>query len=106
MQSAGLTQHPWLVPSVIVAAVGLLVQGIKAGWDLVLSIRASSGSQRALRLQEVTALLNLINGLPIAEAKKGVWKARLLKQLRDNIPMSEVYKTVDTLLTEVGGGNG
>jgi hypothetical protein len=101
MQNLVVTQHPWLGPSVVVAALGLLVQGIKAGWDLVLSIKASHGSQHSLKLQEIGALLNLISGLPIPEARKTVWKATVLKQLHEKGSISDIYGTVDKLLGEI-----
>jgi hypothetical protein len=93
----------WLVPTVIVAALGLLVQGLKSGWDLVMSLRGHRNSQNALRLQEVVALMNLVAGLPLAEARKAVWKVKLVELIRKNAPMSDVYGTLEDLIAEIVG---
>lgn len=98
--------NAWLLPSVIVSAAGLLVQGIKAGWDLVMSIKSQSNSKDALRLQELNALMNLVAGLPIAEAQKVVWKARLMRLIKRKAPTSEIYDALEALITEsVGEGS-
>ena len=94
----------WLVPTVIVGALGLLVQGIKAGWDLGMSVKSHRNTQNGLRLQEVNALMNLVAGLPLAEARKAVWKVKLVRLIREKKPMEEVYGSLEELISEVTGG--
>lgn len=94
----------WLVPTVIVGALGLLVQGIKAAWDLVMSVKSHRNTQNGLRLQEVNALMNLVAGLPLAEARKAVWKVKLVRLIREKKPMEEVYGSLEELISEVTGG--
>jgi hypothetical protein len=96
-----MSNNPWFAPAIILAALGLSVQGIKAGWDLFMSIRTHSNSTNALRLHEVGALMNLLAGLPLAEARKAVWKVRLVKLIRDKAPMAEVYKGLEELVSEM-----
>jgi len=95
--------NPWLLPTVIVGALGLLVQGVKAGWDLVMSLKSHRNTQNGLRLQEVNALMNLVTGLPLAEARKAVWKVKLVGLIRDGAPIQDVYGSLEELIAEVTG---
>jgi hypothetical protein len=93
----------WLLPSVIVGAAGLLVQGIKSGWDLIMAIRTSRNTRAALRLQELNAIIHLIEGLPLPPSQKDLWKVRLVDSIRKNTPLTEIYKSLDKLVDEVCG---
>ncbi|HUA21871.1 MAG TPA: hypothetical protein VMB25_24165 [Bryobacteraceae bacterium] len=97
--------NSWLPSAAIVAALGLLVQGIKSGWDLIMSLKSHHNTQNGLRLQEVNALMNLVAGLPLAEARRTVWKVKLVKLIRDKAPMQEVYGSLEELIAEVTGGS-
>ena len=92
--------NTWLVPTVIVTASGVVVQGIKAAWDLAMSIKGHANSLNALRLQEVGALMNLVDGLPLGAAQKALGKARLVRLIERKAPMSEVYAVLDDLIRE------
>jgi hypothetical protein len=93
----------WLGPSVMVAACGIVVQGAKAAWDLMQSIRSHVNSREALRLQEVSALMNLVAGLPMAEARKAAWKLQLVSLIRQKAPITDVYLTLESLMAEIAG---
>jgi hypothetical protein len=97
--------NAWFIPTVIVAALGVTVQGIKAGWDLVMSLKSHRNSQNSLRLQELGALMNLVAGLPLAEARKVVWKVKLVRLIQQKAPISDVYSTLDNLTVEVVGAH-
>ena len=93
----------WLVPTVVVGAIGVSVQGIKAGWDLIGSLRTHANSQNALRLQEVGALMNLVEGLPLAAARKAVWKVNLVKLIQRKAPLADIYLSLERLIHEAVG---
>lgn len=95
----------WFVPTVILGSLGLLIQGVKAGWDLIMSIRSHRNSRDALMLQEVNALMNLVAGLPLAESRKAAWKVKLVRLIQQRAPISEVYGTLDALIAEIVGGD-
>jgi hypothetical protein len=92
--------NAWLVPAVIVAATGVAVQGVKAAWDLVMSVRNHAHAQSALRLQEVSALMHLVDGLPLPSARKALWKVELAKLIEKRAEVSQIYSTLDKLIRE------
>ncbi len=94
-------QNVWLVPSVIVALVGVSVQGIKAGWDLFFSIKNHSKSNAALQLQEISSLMNLLEGLPLPPARRAMWKVKLAGIIQRKESVSTIYSEMNVLLQEV-----
>lgn len=94
---------PWLVPAVLVSALGLLLQGLKSAWDLVMSWKGHRGSRASLQLQEVTALMNLVSSLPLPEARKVTWKIKLIRLIGKDSGLPDVYAALDELIKEVIG---
>ena len=94
-------QNSWLVPSVIIGLIGVSVQGVKAGWDLFLSIKNHSRSNTALQLQEISSLMNLLEGLPLPPARRAVWKVKLAGIIQRKEPVSTIHSEMNLLLQEL-----
>ena len=90
----------WLIPTVIIAAAGVAVQGIKAAWDLIMSVRSHANTRNSLRIQEVTALMHLVEGLPLPSSRKVLWKVELAKLIQKRVEVSQLYVTLDQLIRE------
>jgi hypothetical protein len=91
----------WLVPSIVVAASGLALQGLKAGWDLYIGIATQRRARLTLRLQEVSAVIALIDALPIDQARKAVRKSEIIRSLRENRPMTAIHEIARMTVEEV-----
>jgi hypothetical protein len=94
------TPTGWLVPTVFVAALGVTVQGAKAAWDLWMSIKTRVHSQNTLRLQELSALMNLVEGLPLAAAKKAILKIDVINLIENKQPTEKVYSVLNQYIKE------
>lgn len=84
-------EHPWLLPAAIIGVAGLALQGIKAAWDLSLSIKTKANSSRAVRLQETNALLNFIDGLPLDDTKKLGYKLEIVQTFQSGADFDALY---------------
>ena len=93
----------WLVPTVIVGVLGIALQGLKAGWDLFFSIKTQKNTSRALRLQELSALMNLIDALPLDSARKAARKAELVGLFQRGALPSQLYAAVDQIISQTAG---
>jgi hypothetical protein len=85
----------------MVSAVGLLLQGMKAGWDLYFAAATHRRAASALRLQEVGAILQLVEGLPLDTARKAAWKTEIIRTIRDQTPSANVLAAVERAVQEV-----
>jgi hypothetical protein len=73
-----ITENLWLVPAILVAIFGLLLQGIKAGWDLWFSIRNNKISQETTAFQRLSTFLTFAEGLPLMDTEKTSLKLDLI----------------------------
>lgn len=102
-QNAPVAEHPWLLPAAIVGVAGLALQGVKAGWDLYLSIKAKANSARAVRLQETNALLTFIDELPLDDTKKLGFKLDLVRAFQSGATITAMYSLVDAAIRSCSG---
>ena len=93
----------WFVPTVIIAVAGIALQGLKAGWDLVFSIRTQMNSGRALRLQELASLMNLVESLPLDAARKAASKVELIVLFQQGKPSPEMYAKLNEIIAQATG---
>ena len=70
-----------ITPAVVVALLSVIIQGIKAGVDLISQVRARRISVRQAQITYVTALFALVDGIPLENAQCAVLKMKLARQL-------------------------
>lgn len=76
-----------LVPSVILAAVGLTLQGIKAIADLIHQSRTRKNAEESKKIQRIATIMQFIDGLPFDDGTKSSIKTTmLLSDLPDGLP--------------------
>jgi hypothetical protein len=90
--------HPWLLPAAIVGVAGLALQGVKAGWDLYLSVKAKANSSRSVRLQETNALLTFIDELPLDDTKKLGYKLQIVRAFQTDVSITAMYGILDAAI--------
>ncbi len=76
--------NPWFVPAVLIAIIGLFLQGLKAGWDLWFSIRNQSRSQENITFQRLSTFLAVVEGIPISDPEKLGLKLRMIRETLTN----------------------
>ena len=96
-------EHPWLLPAAILGVLGITLQGAKAAWDLYLGISAKQGSSNAARLQEATAAMSFIEGLPLDQTQKAVLKMDIVRLLQQKAEIEKVYEVVQRAIGLAGG---
>ena len=85
-------------------ATGIALQGLKAGWDLFFAVKGQRNSRKALRLQELSAPMALLDGLPLDSARKAARKAELITLLQRGAPLAEVYAAIEHVISQPRGG--
>jgi hypothetical protein len=93
----------WLAPAVIVATVSLGVNGVKAAWDLYTAVRSHRNARAALRLQELNALLAIVQGMPVDDARKAAWRMQAVKLMKQDADVSLVYAQFAAMIDAVVG---
>jgi hypothetical protein len=93
----------WLVPTVIVGMCGLALQGVKAAWDLYLGLAGHRRSRDSARLQEVGALMGLIEGLPLDQARRAYFKVEVIKLIESRADTASVYPLIRRAIETASG---
>lgn len=96
-----MIDESWLVPTVIVGASGLALQGLKAAWDLYFAIVNQKRARNTLQLQEINALVNLIDGLPLDDARKAARKAEIIRSIKEGKALAAVHAIVDKAMRDM-----
>jgi len=96
-----VSNESWLIPSLIVSAAGLAVQGLKAAWDLYFAIMNHKRARTTLQLQEINALVHLIDGLPLDDARKAARKTEIIQSIRKGDAIAAVHATIAKVIEDV-----
>jgi hypothetical protein len=86
---------------VIVGASGLALQGLKAAWDLYFAVMNHKRARTTLQLQEINALVHLIDGLPLDNARKAARKAEIIRSIKKGDALAMVHATVEKAVQDV-----
>ncbi len=70
----------WIVPTVVVAIIGVLLQGIKAAWDLIISIKDQETAKETETLNRICTFMAFVDGMPIPSAEKTALKIDLINE--------------------------
>jgi len=93
----------WFVPTVIVGVCGLALQGVKAAWDLYLGLAGHRRSRDSAKLQEVGALMGLIEGLPLDQARKSYFKVEVIQLIESRADSSSIYQLIRKAIETASG---
>ena len=79
-----LPDSSWFVPTVMVALFGLIIQGLKALWDLFISIKNFRIAREAANFQRLSIFLTVAEGIPLLEAQRSSLKRNLVNEVINN----------------------
>ena len=79
-----LPDNSWFVPTVIPALVGLIIQGLKALWDLFISIKNFRVSREATNFQRLSIFLTAVDDIPYLKSKRSILKRELVTEAIKN----------------------
>lgn len=94
--------NAWFAPAIIVGMCGLALQGVKAAWDLYLGLAGHKRSRESARLQEIAALMGLIEGLPLDQMHRAYFKVEVIKIIERRAGASSLYPVIRQAIEAAG----
>ena len=89
-----LNETGYLVPSVFLALLALIFQGIKAVIDIITHIRTRKIAKEQRMINLATALLNLVDASSKSEGEKIVIKEKLVDVVLRDVLTDEIKETM------------
>lgn len=79
----------FLAPAILLALIALIVQGVMAAFEIYNHVRSRRFAYELNQLEYATALLALVDGLPIDEGRRVLLKWDIIDEfIPDRIPTS------------------
>ena len=80
----------YLAPAIVVALIGIIIQGIKALLDLIDRAKARETSERQSRIALCVALMGMVNVMSVPEGAKVEYKESLIKSLLSDMLTEDI----------------
>jgi hypothetical protein len=87
--------EPYLAPAVVIALIGIVVQGIKAILDIIDRAKARRIGERQRKISLCVALMSMINEMSLSDGKKVEYKEKLIKHLLSDMLTEDLVLLLD-----------